>query len=243
MHLLTFRGIPLRLHISFVLLAAALIGAQALTGGLSTALGSALLGVGLFGSVLLHELGHALAARRFGIGTRSITLYPFGGIAALTAEPDDPRAELWIALAGPAVNFGLAALALPLALLSVPMAATFAGMNVALGLFNLLPAFPMDGGRVLRAGLARRQGYLSATARALSISRWFAWGFIGLGAVTASLNLLLVGGFLLIALRTERHRLARRVALAQLQAQAERMRIIRPQAATLHQHGWQHPAY
>ncbi|MFT4976326.1 MAG: Zn-dependent protease [Myxococcota bacterium] len=207
MDLFKVQGIPLRLHISFVALAAILISIEAITGGLGAAAAMATLGAGLFGSVLLHELGHALVARRFGIDTRSITLYPFGGIAALTAEPDSPRSELWIALAGPAVNFALAALTLPLAWLGAPLAATFIGINLVLGIFNLLPAFPMDGGRVLRAALSPRLGRLDATEQALNISRGFAWVFITLGLL-ASPNLLIVGGFLLLALRAERHRLA-----------------------------------
>ncbi|MEL6344446.1 MAG: site-2 protease family protein, partial [Myxococcota bacterium] len=189
--------------------------------------GTTLLGVALFGSVLLHELGHALTARHFGIDTQSITLYPFGGIAALTAEPQTPRAELWIAIAGPLVNFALAAIAAPLALLAVPGAALFAGMNLVLGLFNLLPAFPMDGGRVLRAWLSRTRDNTSATEIALNVSRWFAWGFIALG-LFASPNLLLIGGFLLFAVGAERRRLAAR---QQWQSHA------------IGHTGWEHPAY
>jgi len=236
MDLFTFRGIPLRLHISFVLLAAALISIEALSGGLAAAGTMALLGATLFGSVLLHELGHALAARRFGIETRSITLYPFGGIAALDREPRSPSAELWIALAGPAVNFALAAAALPLALLGTPTAVTFVGINIALGLFNLVPAFPMDGGRVLRAALATRLGRLRATEQALRTSRWFAWGFVVFGLLYSP-NLLLVGGFLLLALGAERRRLtAQKIAAARAQP-------TRPPPVVLRHAGWQHPTY
>ena len=235
MQLLTFRGIPIRLHISFLILAAVFVGMDLLGAGLGSALGTLALGVGLFGSVLLHELGHALMARRFGIETRSITLYPFGGIAALTREPVTPRSELWIALAGPAVNFVLAAAALPLALLGTPGAALFAGMNLTLGVFNLLPAFPMDGGRVLRAAMAARMERLQATDLALSISRWFAWGFIAVGLFTSP-SLLLVGGFLLFAIGAERRRL---IALARYAE--EQAALARRQFGGLRQ--WEHPAY
>jgi Zn-dependent protease len=208
MTLFTVRGIPIRLHSSFLILAAVFIGADLLRSGLTGAAITAIFGVALFGSVLLHELGHALTARHFGILTRSITLYPFGGVAALTREPMRSSEELWIALAGPAVNAALALIALPLSLLGVPGAGLFAAMNLALGIFNLIPAFPMDGGRVLRAWLSRRKGRFLATEQALNISKWFAWGFLALGLVTTSFNLLLIGGFLLFAINMERRRMA-----------------------------------
>jgi Zn-dependent protease len=208
MTLFSVRGIPIRLHSSFLLLAAVFIGADLLRSGLVSAFWTSVFGVALFGSVLLHELGHALTAQRYGILTRSITLYPFGGVAALAREPMRSHEELWIALAGPAVNAVLALIALPLALLGVPGAGLFAAMNLALGIFNLIPAFPMDGGRVLRAWLSRRKGRLQATEQALGISKVFAWGFLGLGLVTTSFNLLLIGGFLLFAINMERRRMA-----------------------------------
>lgn len=208
MTLFSYRGIPIRLHSSFLILAAVFIGAELVRSGLTAALLTTGLGVALFGSVLLHELGHALTAQHYGILTRSITLYPFGGVAALNREPTRSNEELWIALAGPAVNAALALLALPLALLGVPGAAFFAAMNLALGVFNLIPAFPMDGGRVLRAWLSRRKGRFLATEQALNISKYFAWAFLALGLVTTSFNLLLIGGFLLFAINMERRRMA-----------------------------------
>src|SRR5271157_5987977 len=143
-------GIDLFLHPTFLL--SLLPG---MTGNLSP-----LLIVALFGCVVLHELGHALMARRFGIETLDITLYPIGGVARLERMPRAPGAELLIALAGPAVNFGIAALLLAVLALgsavvetSVPVGGFLGELliaNLVLGLFNLLPAFPMDGGRVLR---------------------------------------------------------------------------------------------
>jgi Zn-dependent protease len=134
---------------------------------------SPLLICAMFGCVLLHELGHALAARRFGIGTVDITLYPIGGVARLQRMPRAPGAELVIALAGPAVNFVIAT---AIGVLFFAAAAglgltwsldSFLGqllvVNVGLGLFNLIPAFPMDGGRVLRASLSTMLGRAQAT--------------------------------------------------------------------------------
>jgi len=231
MKLFTIRGIPVRLHVSFLVLAAAFIGWELLTGGLGSATALALTGGALFGSVLLHELGHALMARRYDINTRTITLYPFGGVAALEAEPTDPDAELAIALAGPAVNGLLFGLALPFALMGSTIAGFVAGMNLIMGLFNLAPAFPMDGGRVLRALLSKRSGAESATATALKVSRYFAWGFLGLGLVYSP-SLALVGVFLLWAGGMERRRFQAR---SQRRLAVEQIRL-RPGL-------WEHPAY
>jgi Zn-dependent protease len=142
-----------------------------------------------FGCVLLHELGHALMARRYGIGTEDITLYPIGGVARLSRMPRSPGAELLIALAGPAVNLVIAAGLLGLGLLGL-LGPTLVGrflvnllvVNLVLALFNLIPAFPMDGGRVLRALLSGWVGRVRATAVAATIGRSLAllFGFYSL---------------------------------------------------------------
>lgn len=149
----------------------------------------------LFGIVVLHELGHALTARRFGIRTRDITLLPIGGLARLERIPDVPWQELVVALAGPAVNVVMAA-AIYLGLLLghgiAPIGETLGVggrfveqmflVNVSLVLFNMIPAFPMDGGRVLRALLAMRLDYVRATKAAVAIGQGFAvvFGLLGL---------------------------------------------------------------
>jgi Zn-dependent protease len=130
----------------------------------------------LFACVLLHEFGHALAARRFGIHTRDITLYPIGGVARLERMPEKPLQELWVAIAGPLVNVGIAALLFGWLYLSASvmpidgvgiregnMAERLMVINIFLVLFNLIPAFPMDGGRVLRALLAMKLPFERAT--------------------------------------------------------------------------------
>ena len=139
----------------------------------------------VFGSVLLHELGHALVARRYGMRTHSIVLTPIGGIANLDGMPAAPRAELAIALAGPAVNVVIAAgLALVSAMgfgLGFGLFSALMWANVTLAVFNLIPAFPMDGGRALRALLATRMGKRAATGIAVNLGKAvaIAMGIIG----------------------------------------------------------------
>lgn len=208
MHVTSLYGIPVRVHASYLGLFAffGLWGAwqAGLAGVFAAMLGLTMLTV----SVVLHELGHTLAARSFGIATAAITLYPWGGVAAIENMPEEPDEELVIALAGPAVNFVLAAITGGLWLMTGfgPFAA-MAMMNGGMGAFNLIPAFPMDGGRVLRALLAKRMGFLPASRLAVRVGRVFAWGFIAFGLFRFWPSLVLMGAFLLVALHQERERL------------------------------------
>jgi Zn-dependent protease/predicted transcriptional regulator len=198
-------GIDVHVHATFWLLLVWIGLAQYRAGGSIAAVIPELVFIlAIFGIVVLHELGHALAARRYGIATRDITLLPIGGVARLERMPREPRQELVIALAGPAVNFALAGLlfvglavtghvasfadvaALDAGFLNRALVERLIGVNLWLGGFNLIPAFPMDGGRVLRAALAMRIGnYARATELAARIGRVFAllFGVLGLFVV------------------------------------------------------------
>jgi len=168
-------GIPIRVHLLFLALVGFLV-ASAPPGTEVAAV--AYLGI-LFGSVLLHELGHALVARRFGAVIHDVALWPLGGLARMSGMPQRPWPELAVALAGPTMNLGLLLTALLLG--ALPNArgalgregalASLASVNAALALFNLIPAFPMDGGRALRAILSARVDYLRATETAVRIGR------------------------------------------------------------------------
>ncbi|GLV47770.1 hypothetical protein TJA_09370 [Thermus sp. LT1-2-5] len=162
--------------------------------------------LGLFLSVLLHELGHALTARRFGVETRRITLWLLGGVAQLERLPREPAKELLIALAGPGVSL---VLALFFHLLKAPSGALgflthyLALVNLMLALFNLLPALPLDGGRVYRALLALRKPYARATRQALALSQAVALALGLFGLLALNPFLVLIAFFVYMASRAE----------------------------------------
>lgn len=195
-------GIGIFLHWTFLLLIAAIFAFYYVQNqSIAAAIAGMGLIIGVFVCVVLHELGHALTARRFGVGTRNITLYPIGGVARLERIPSEPIKELWIALGGPVVNLGIVVVlgavliitngSFDPGVLQAPGHYTTASLlwiNLALAGFNLLPAFPMDGGRVLRAFLAMRQDYASATQTAANVGQGMAvlfglWGLVSFNPI------------------------------------------------------------
>ncbi len=189
----TVKGTVIRIHLTFFLLLLWIGGSAYAAGGGPAALTAIVFICLIFLCVLLHEFGHVFAARRYGVQTPDITLVPIGGVARLERIPEKPVEELVVAMAGPAVNLVIAA-ALFLLLGGIPAmeAAAFerpgfgilerlAWVNVMLVVFNLIPAFPMDGGRMLRAFLAWRMGYVRATQIAAGVGQAAAFGLGLLG--------------------------------------------------------------
>lgn len=195
-------GISVQIHATLLML----IGFTALrslgNAGVIGLLLDLMLAVGLFGSVLLHELGHALTARRYGVQTRRIMLTPLGGVAQLESMPRSPVAEFWIALAGPLVSFALAGAAWTLSSVA-PIFIFLAYINLALGVFNLLPVFPSDGGRILRAFLGARMGFASGTQLAVRIGQVMSVAIAVYAVIASQWMLLLISGFLFLGARQE----------------------------------------
>src|SRR5439155_9888380 len=205
--------IRVELHVTFLIF----VGWIALSTGLTTgstmdAVTSVLSILLVFGCVLLHELGHALAARRYGIATRDIVLLPIGGVARLTRMPDKPSEELVVALAGPAVNvaiagalwlFGVRPVSVP-SLREVGMLDLLMFVNLMMILFNMIPAFPMDGGRVLRALLAFRLPYRRATQIASGVGQAFALLFGVVGLFVMHFMLVFIAMFVFLTAAEER---------------------------------------
>jgi len=191
-----FAGIDVYVHATFFLLIGwVMLSHWLVSRNLAAALAGVAFVLAIFLCVLLHEFGHSLAARKYGIRTRQITLLPIGGVAHLERMPDNPWHELWVALAGPTVNVVIAVFLLfvhvaqadlyPLERLTVtagPFLQRLMMVNVFLVGFNMLPAFPMDGGRVVRALLATRLEYTRATQIAAALGQAMAllFGFWGL---------------------------------------------------------------
>jgi Zn-dependent protease len=179
-------GFPIDVNPSFLLLLAIV----ALTMGGAAGVIAVLVA---FASVIAHELGHALVARHLGVRVSSIELHFFGGAAKIVDQPRTPGHEIAIAAAGPAVSFVIAGVALLLAQVAfAPLFGGLAWINLLLGGFNLIPALPMDGGRILRALLTRRMGHLRATETAVVIARGFAVALGLYGVVTFGLYLILL---------------------------------------------------
>lgn len=207
-------GSDVRIHFTFFLLLAWFAYAGYSAAGWTGAFDATLFIVAVFACVVLHEFGHALAARRYGITTPDITLLPIGGLARLSRMPEDPRQELVIAIAGPLVNLAIAGILILLgANLSLgPEDVTGYGqgfisqlavINLYLFAFNLIPAFPMDGGRILRATLAMRLNRRQATLIAARVGQGIALVFVGVGLAYGNVFLVLIAVFVFLAASSE----------------------------------------
>ena len=196
-------GIEIRLHWIFVLLVAWFGYDAWQEKGWQAGIETVVMVLLVFLFVTLHELGHSLVARRHGVGVQDITLLPIGGISRLSHIPEDPNVELKISLSGPAVNVAIAILLMPVLFIVTELShlrgwapaspassnvftapgilATLIYINVVLAVFNTIPAFPMDGGRILRALLAKFFPFVTATRIAARVGRSMAFGFIAIG--------------------------------------------------------------
>lgn len=238
----TISGIDIGLHWS--ILAIGFLVVSALTGTVLPGLVPGMSGAAYFmaalatallflGSIIAHELGHSIVAQRNDVNVRNITLFALGGVAALEREPDDPGAAARIALAGPAVSVavGVAALAASSLMGSLGFGALITAaffwlgiINLVLAAFNMIPALPLDGGRVLQAVLWKRSGERhQATISAAKLGRWLGWAIVALGVwqftqTGAGLWTALIGWFVIMSAKAEGFRA--RWAMRREQAQA-----------------------
>ncbi len=238
-------GITVQVHWTFLILIAWVIAVHAAGGAtVSAVIGGVVLVLAVFACVVFHELGHALTARRYGITTRDITLLPIGGVARLERLPEEPRQELAVAAAGPAVNVVIALLLFAVlaavgvtrtlddvVLVGGNLVVQLMWINVLLVAFNLLPAFPMDGGRMLRALLAVRLDYAKATRIAAGIGQGMAVLFGFLGLLGGNPFLLFIAVFVYLGAQAEAQQAQTRVALSGVtvrEAMMRRFRVLAP---------------
>ncbi|MGE5188260.1 MAG: M50 family metallopeptidase, partial [Betaproteobacteria bacterium] len=231
-------GIPIELHITFILLIAAVFGLS-LYSFLSSSTWNLsvfsqqfytfFLVIFLFFFVVLHEFAHSIVARRYGFKVRKIILYPIGGVSEIEEIPDNPSQEWRMAIAGPLTSIILGISLLVLSVIFAPQTLSFAAfitltgnlvtdlaaVNLLLGAFNLIPAFPMDGGRVFRAILAERMKYSDATRYAVTLGRVFGIAMVIVGFIFPNYFLLiLVGIFVYIGASEEGEQTILSTALA-----------------------------
>jgi stage IV sporulation protein FB len=218
----TIAGTAVRVHVTFLLFLGWIFVASYVAEGAQAAASGLLFMILLFACVLAHEFGHIFMARAFGVATPDVTLLPIGGLARLERIPEEPYQEFLVAIAGPLVNvaiaFALVALAgahLNVGDLSavesakVALVDRLASVNLFLVLFNMIPAFPMDGGRVLRALLASRMGYVRATEIAAFIGQGFAFA-LGFAGLLWNPMLIFIAIFVYLAASSEAHSVALR---------------------------------
>ncbi len=234
LHAGTYWGIPIKIHWTFSLLFLILMGIGWYNGAKNIELLSyALFIILMFVCVILHEYGHALTARKYGVKTLDIIISPIGGIARLQKLPDRPIHELAVAIAGPLVNLGIALILFlftwvffteksfsppeeSLELITTPQGfiALLIYINCILCIFNLVPAFPMDGGRILRAFLSMQFGKVDGTRYASIIGRILAIIFILIGFITQHIMLVFIGIFVFLMARSENKQMVIRSKLS-----------------------------
>lgn len=206
-------GTAIRIHITFLLFLVWIAASDYASGGLDAAKSSIVFVLLVFACVVAHEFGHILTARNFGIKTPEVTLLPIGGVASMERIPEDPRQELLVAIAGPMVNAVIVGLLIVtggfavadlqyIDLEKATLVQRLALINISLVVFNLIPAFPMDGGRVLRALLAMRLGAQRATEIAAKLGQFFAFLFVTAGLFLNPM-LVLIGMFIYLAAMSE----------------------------------------
>jgi stage IV sporulation protein FB len=216
----TIAGTAIRIHITFLLFLVWIFAADYASGGPDEAWGGLAFMVALFACVLAHEFGHIFTARAFGVATPDVTLLPIGGVARLERIPEEPRQEFLIAIAGPAVNvviafvlWGIAGAHLDAGELAsvddahLSMIDRLAAVNLFLAVFNMIPAFPMDGGRVLRALLATRMGHTRATETAAAVGQAAAF-LLGFAGLFFNPLLIFIAVFVYLAASSEAHMVA-----------------------------------
>lgn len=196
-------GIPVRVHVTLLVLLPYFAVRLAEPLGLQGAVWGWVAAAGVWSSILAHEFGHVLTARRMGCATREITLWPIGGVASLESIPRRPRDEALMAAMGPVVSLVLAALGLGAGYALEPSQASLAALlgllgavNLSLAVFNLLPCFPMDGGRIYRAWLASRMDRVRATQRAVRLGRWMAFALAAGGFWYSQWTVVLIAFFM-----------------------------------------------
>ncbi|HEX7401375.1 MAG TPA: site-2 protease family protein [candidate division Zixibacteria bacterium] len=219
-------GIPIRVHLTFLLLLLfiGIVGSK--QGGSESAILGMIAIILIFVCVILHEVGHSLVAVHYGIKVNDIILLPIGGVSRMEEIPEDPKQEITISIAGPLVSFGLALLFFILAmaihqsinfrqinLFNRNVVANLFWINLVLGLFNLIPAFPMDGGRVLRGILAIRMESLKATKIAVALGQFFALLLFFYGIYTTNWWVALIAIFIFLGAASEERMEAMRTSL------------------------------